>query len=207
MTSDPVLTVLSAVGGIATAATAVVALSISAWNTFRIARAERPVEWIVTPRDPEPGENLWVVELTPAGADAVGLGIQFHWAERSFTYATTSVLRVGEVMKFGVLDAGRGDTWIRLSWAHPRDRNRPHTAWFPLFPQGRAYEEWVREGVRNPALNWVRRNVLRSPVRPGGITGRRAGWPERRVFAKDLRDRKVKRWRPGLLYEKPKGSR
>ena len=207
MTSDPVLTVVSALGVIATAATAVVALGISAWNTFRIARAERPVEWIVTLEEPGPGSNLRVVKLAPAGADAVGLSVQFHWAERLFTYATTPVLRVGEVIKFGVLDSGHGDAWIRLSWAHPRDRNRPHTAWFPLFPEGRAYDEWIREGVRNPGLNWVRRNVLRSPVRPGGITGRRAGWPERRLFAKELRDRKVKRWRPALMYEKPKGSK
>ena len=196
------LDALSTAGGVATAVAAVVALVISSWNTFRIARAERPVEWVVNPRRSVADPNLWIVELSCVGADAVGLGIRYHFLERHFTYATMPSLPIGEVVKIGVADIGRHDAWVRLSWAHPRDRNRPNTAWFPLFPEGRAYDEWMRQAVRSPVANWIRSNVLRSPVQPGGINGRRAGWPERRVFAKELHDRKVRRWRPALPYEK-----
>jgi hypothetical protein len=204
MAGASVFEVVSTVGGVATASAAVAALVISSWNTFRIARAERPVEWVINSERSATDSNLWVVALSCAGADAVALGIQYHYAEGLFTYATVPVLPVGEVVKIGVADHGSTDAWIRLSWAHPSDRNRPHTAWFALFPQGRSYDEWIRQAARNPIINWIRANLLRSPVRPGGINGRRSGWPERHLFAKDLRDRKVKAWRPALPYEKPR---
>lgn len=206
MAGDEVLEAVSTVGGVSTAVVAIIALVISSWNTFRIARAERPVEWVVRPERSGTDPNLWIVELTCAGADAVGLGIRLHYLERHFTFGTMPVLAVGEVIKIGVADKGRHDVWIRLSWAHPRDRNRPNTAWFPLFPEGRAYDEWMRQASRNPAMNWIRANVMRSRVQPGGINGRRAGWTERRVFRKELRDRGVKRWRPVLPYERGRGE-
>ncbi|MFW8745135.1 hypothetical protein [Mesorhizobium japonicum] len=201
--SDPWPIVISAVA----TATSIVALSVTTWNTIRIARADRPVEWIMTPvkrspsRNAKTGWDVWDVTLECAGADAIGFMIEVHQHPMTFTRESRPTLRVGEQIDFTVTGPTAGEAWVKLAWSHPSDTRHPIVAWFPVIQGGTAHYEAIREDTGSPVVRWVRERILRSPVRPGSIRGRRAGWRDRREARLLLRHEKFKGWVAPLPYQ------
>jgi hypothetical protein len=197
----------SIVTGTAGSITGIAALLISASTAARAARAERPVEWRID-HVPLGDHGAVTVQISCEGADALSLVAEgHHQLEDSlpgFWIQRQPVLAIGKTLDMTFPPNSLDGGWIVLSWCHPRDRLRPIRAWFPVAASGTAYDEYMRQSTSHPLARWLRGHLLLSPVRPGGIPGRRTGWRDRRIVRRELVKRGVKRWRPQLPYEEQK---
>lgn len=191
--------------------TAIAAFAISAWTAVRVARADRPVEWIISQsrrdtNNPDPTVVTWDVDLRCEGADALGFMIELHLHPGIFTREVRPVLSVGNSVKLIVVGENYGEAWIKLRWYHPKNRSKAILAWFPLFPDSKAQHEFIRASTSLPPLIWFRQAILRSPVQPGGITGRHAGWRDSLEARRYLRGINFSRWSAPMPYEEKKSE-
>jgi len=194
----------SIVTGTAGSITGIAALVISASAAVRAVRAERPVEWRFD-HTPLGDDGATTLTISCAGANALSLVAEGHYhledGTPAFWIQRVQMLAVGEEFEMAFPPNALDTAWVVLSWCHPRDRMHPLRAWFPVSPTGTAHDEYQRQLTSSPILLGLRASILQSPVRPGGIPGRRTGWRDRRLVRRELMRRGVSRWRPQLPYE------
>jgi hypothetical protein len=182
--------------GIVGAVTGATALVLSVSKSVREIRAVRPVEWNIEAKKTQAtdGSDRWNAVVWCAGADALGVIVEYRQPPDQVWWESRPALPVGEQLDFVMSPKNPGEAWVTITYSHPMDRRRPWRAWFPLMSSGIAFDEYRRQQVTSPIVSWFRRNIALSHVGPGGIIGRHTGWRDRHIVRKALRDRGVKRW-------------